>query len=163
MSEKNEAQTALKVGDKAPAFELLNSDGVAVRLADFVGKKVVLYFYPKDNTSGCTKEACEFSELYGEFKKAGTIVVGVSPDGVKSHVKFGENYGLKHILLSDESKETLQAYGVWQKKKMYGREYFGVVRTTFIIDENGVIAAIYEKVKPAGHAQNVLNTLNEQI
>ncbi len=149
----------LKEGDKAPGFSLRDKDGATVSLSDFAGKKVVLYFYPKDNTSGCTKQACAFGALFGQFKKKGAAVVGVSRDSVASHVKFAEKYSLPFILLSDPELEAIQAYGVWQEKKNYGKVSMGVVRTTFIIDENGVITHIMPKVKPDTNAQEVLALL----
>lgn len=149
----------LKEGDKAPEFSLRDKDGATVSLSDFAGKKVVLYFYPKDNTSGCTKQACAFGALFGQFKKKGAAVVGVSRDSVASHVKFAEKYSLPFILLSDPELEAIQAYGVWQEKKNYGKVSMGVVRTTFIIDENGVITHIMPKVKPDTNAQEVLALL----
>ncbi len=149
----------LKEGDKAPGFSLRDKDGATVSLSDFAGKKVVLYFYPKDNTSGCTKQACAFGALFGQFKKKGAVVVGVSRDSVASHVKFAEKYSLPFILLSDPELEAIQAYGVWQEKKNYGKVSMGVVRTTFIIDENGVITHIMPKVKPDTNAQEVLALL----
>ncbi len=149
----------LKVGDKAPAFTLKDKDDKDVSLSDFSGKKVVLYFYPKDNTSGCTKQACAFAASYGLFKKKGAVVIGVSRDSVSSHVKFAEKYGLPFILLSDPGLEAINAYGVWQEKKNYGKTTMGVVRTTFIIDENGVITHVMPKVKPDTNAAEVLQLL----
>ena len=127
----------LKTGMKAPDFTLNDKDGKAVSLSDFLGKKVVLYFYPKDNTPGCTRQACAFAGAYGEFKNKNIEVVGISKDSVASHVKFAEKYNLPFILLSDPELEAIKAYGVWQEKKLYGKVSMGVVRTTFIIDENG--------------------------
>ena len=149
----------LKVGDKAPAFTLKDKENNDVSLSDFAGKKVVLYFYPKDNTSGCTKQACAFAAAYGLFKKKGAVVIGVSRDSTASHVKFAEKYELPFILLSDPELEVIKAYGVWQEKKNYGKVTLGVVRTTFIIDENGNISHIMPKVKPDTNAAEVLELL----
>ena len=149
----------LEIGDNAPEFELKDKDGNTVALSDFRGKKVVLYFYPKDNTSGCTKQACAFAGLYGEFKKKNVEVIGVSRDSVASHVKFAEKYELPCILLSDPELTAINAYGVWQEKKMCGKVGFGVVRTTFIIDEQGKIEKIMPKVKPDTNAAEILASL----
>jgi len=149
----------LKVGDKAPAFTLKDKDNNDVSLSDFAGKKVVLYFYPKDNTSGCTKQACAFAASYGLFKKKGAVVIGVSRDSVSSHVKFAEKYELPFILLSDPELQVINSYGVWQEKKNYGKVSMGVVRTTYIIDENGVITHVMPKVKPDTNAAEVLALL----
>ena len=154
-----ERKITLEVGDKAPEFEALNQDGVKVALKDFVGKNVVLYFYPKDNTPGCTTEACEFSANYDQFIKNDTVIIGVSPDSVKSHVCFIAKQNLKHILLSDEDKEISKLYGVWQVKKNYGKEYLGIVRSTFVIGKDGKIAKIYKSVKAKDHAAKVLADL----
>lgn len=149
----------LAAGDIAPEFSLENSDGVSIGLRDFRGKNVVLYFYPKDNTPGCTTEACEFSANYDEFVANDTVIVGVSPDSIKSHSGFIAKQNLKHILLSDINKDVAKAYGVWQVRKNYGKEYLGIVRTTFIIDKEGKIAKVYKSVKAAGHAAKVLADL----
>lgn len=149
----------LAAGDMAPEFSLENSDGVSIGLRDFRGKNVVLYFYPKDNTPGCTTEACEFSANYDEFVANDTVIVGVSPDSIKSHSGFIAKQNLKHILLSDINKDVAKAYGVWQVRKNYGKEYLGIVRTTFIIDKEGKIAKVYKSVKAAGHAAKVLADL----
>ena len=154
-----ERKITLEVGDKAPEFEALNQDGVKVALKDFVGKNVVLYFYPKDNTPGCTTEACEFSANYDQFIKNDTVIIGVSPDSVKSHAGFIAKQNLKHILLSDEDKEISKLYGVWQVKKNYGKEYLGIVRSTFVIGKDGKIAKIYKSVKAKDHATKVLADL----
>ena len=154
-----ERKITLEVGNKAPEFEALNQDGVKVALKDFIGKNVVLYFYPKDNTPGCTTEACEFSANYDQFIKNDTIIIGVSPDSVKSHVGFIANQNLKHILLSDEDKEISKLYGVWQVKKNYGKEYLGIVRSTFVIGKDGKIVKIYKSVKAKDHAAKVLADL----
>ncbi len=149
----------LKEGSKAPTFTLPNQDGKKVSLKDFLGKKVVLYFYPKDMTSGCTKEACDFRDHIKLFNNKDVVVLGLSPDSVQSHKKFQEKYGLPFDLLSDESKKVLEKYGVWKEKSMYGKKYFGVERTTFIIDENGKIKKIFPKVKVNGHIKEVLQAL----
>ena len=154
-----ERKITLEVGDKAPEFEALNQDGVKVALKDFIGKNVVLYFYPKDNTPGCTTEACEFSANYDQFIKNDTVIIGVSPDSVKSHAGFIAKQNLKHILLSDENKEISKLYGVWQVKKNYGKEYLGIVRSTFVIGKDGKIAKIYKSVKAKDHAAKVLADL----
>lgn len=154
-----ERKITLEVGDKAPEFEALNQDGVKVALKDFVGKNVVLYFYPKDNTPGCTTEACEFSANYDQFIKNDTVIIGVSPDSVKSHAGFIAKQNLKHTLLSDEDKEISKLYGVWQVKKNYGKEYLGIVRSTFVIGKDGKIAKIYKSVKAKDHAAKVLADL----
>ena len=146
----------LEVGMKAPDFTLSDKDGMSVSLSVFLGKKVVLYFYPKDNTSGCTTQALEFKEHYNEFLSKGMVVIGISKDSPKSHQKFIDKYDLPFILLSDESLEVLKAYEVWQEKKMYGKPYMGVVRTTYIIDEKGIIEKVYEKVKPIENAKDIL-------
>jgi bacterioferritin comigratory protein len=157
-----ERKITLNVGDKAPNFTLQNSDGVAINLSDFIGKNVVLYFYPKDNTPGCTKEACEFSDIYANFIARDFAVIGISPDSTASHAKFSEKFGLKHILLSDENKEVAKLYGVYQVRKNYGREYLGIVRSTFIIDKAGKISKIYKSVKAVGHAQKVFDDANKE-
>lgn len=149
----------LAVGDKAPAFKLPSDGGGAVTLASLKGKKVVLYFYPKDDTSGCTKEAIDFTALKAQFEAAGAVVVGVSPDPVASHAKFAAKHKLGVMLLSDESKAMLEAYGVWTQKSMYGRTYMGVERTTFLIDASGKIARVWNKVKVPGHAAEVLEAV----
>ena len=148
-------------GAKAPDFSLSAHDGTRYSLKDLKGKKIVLYFYPKDDTSGCTKEACSFRDNLASIKKKGAIVVGVSPDPVSSHGKFVKKYDLNFPLLSDESKKMLTDYGVWQEKSMYGRKYMGVVRTTFIINEKGKITHIFPKVKVDGHTEEVLKALAE--
>ena len=149
----------LKIGQKAPDFILASSEGKTLNLKDFVGKKVVLYFYPKDDTSGCTKEACSFESNLKVIKKKGAIVIGISADSVDSHVKFAKKYGLSFPLLSDEKKEIIKSYGVWKEKSMYGRKYFGIERTTVIIDEKGIIRQIFNKVKVDGHTEEVLAVL----
>ena len=146
----------LEVGTKAPEFTLPDKDGNPVSLTDFAGKKVVLYFYPKDNTPGCTRQACAFAEAYEEFKKINAVVIGVSKDSVASHQKFAEKHGLPFILLSDPELTAIQAYGVWQEKKLYGKVSMGVVRSTFVINENGMIEKIMPKVKPDTNAADIL-------
>ena len=149
----------LQVGDKAPAFDLPAGDGITLSLGKLRGKKVVLYFYPKDDTSGCTKEACSFRDNLSRVRKKGAEIIGISADPLKSHIKFSEKYALPFPLLSDESKEVIKAYGVWQEKSMYGRKYMGIVRTTFIIDERGTITHIFPKVTVDGHTDEVLQHL----
>jgi len=151
----------LKEGDKAPDFSAKNDKGETVTLKDLRGKKVVLYFYPKDDTSGCTKEACDFRDNLARVKRKDAIVLGVSPDSEKSHQKFKTKYELTFPLLADEDKKIVNDYGVWKEKSMYGRKYMGVERTTFIIDEHGKIAKIFPKVKVAGHVDAVLEALKE--
>ncbi|MHB1051010.1 MAG: thioredoxin-dependent thiol peroxidase [Bacteroidota bacterium] len=151
----------LTVGAKAPDFILPAHDGKKYSLKDFRGKKVVLYFYPKDDTSGCTKEACSFRDNLSAIKRKGAIVIGVSPDAPRSHEKFSKKYDLNFPLVSDENKTMLTEYGVWQEKSMYGRKYMGVVRTTFIIDERGKISHIFPKVKVDGHTAEILTALAE--
>lgn len=151
----------LDVGKKAPDFSLLNQDEKKISLKDYLGQKVVLYFYPKDDTSGCTKEACGFSDDLPKFNKIDAVILGVSPDSVKSHKKFSEKYKLKFDLLADEEKLVLEKYGVWKEKSMYGRKYMGVERTTFIIDEKGKIKKVFNKVKVEGHNKEVLEALKD--
>jgi len=146
----------LSVGELAPDFTLPGDSGANVSLAAYRGKKVVLYFYPKDDTSGCTKEAIEFNGLKVEFAKANTVIIGLSPDSAKSHDKFKAKYGLDFSLAADEEKSALEAYGVWVEKSMYGRKYMGVERTTVLIGEDGKVQAIWPKVKVDGHAAEVL-------
>ena len=149
----------LQNGDYAPDFSLEDKEGQTIRLSDFKGKKVVLYFYPKDNTPGCTRQACAFSGLYSDFQKRNIEVIGISRDSVASHAKFAEKYGLPFILLSDPTLGVIQSYGVWQEKKLYGKVSFSVVRTTFIIDENGIIEKVMPKVKPDTNAAEILANL----
>jgi len=149
----------IKEGNKAPTFTLPDSTGKKISLKDFLGKKVVLYFYPKDMTSGCTKEACDFRDTHPNFKKLKAVVLGVSPDSIDSHKKFSDKYELPFTLLSDENKKVLEKYGVWKEKSMYGRKYMGVERTTVIIDEKGFIRKIFPKVNVNGHVEEVLKEL----
>ena len=145
-----------EVGTKAPGFTLSDGEGNAVSLADFAGKKVVLYFYPKDNTPGCTRQACAFAGAFEAFKQLDAVVIGISKDSAASHKKFAEKHGLPFILLSDPELTAIQAYSVWQEKKLYGKVSMGVVRSTFVIDENGVIEKVMPKVKPDTNAAEVL-------
>ncbi|HEY8489342.1 MAG TPA: thioredoxin-dependent thiol peroxidase [Thermaerobacter sp.] len=149
----------LKVGDPAPDFTAVNDRGETVRLSDFRGRKVVLYFYPKDDTPGCTREACSFRDDYSRLQEAGAVVLGVSPDPVESHVKFREKYGLPFPLLSDPDHQVAEAYGVWKEKRMYGRTYWGIERTTFVLDEEGKVLAVIRGVKPEEHPQRALEAL----
>lgn len=149
----------LEVGTKAPSFTLPDQDGNVHTLEDYRGKKVVLYFYPKDNTPGCTKQACGFAELYPQFVEKGAVVLGISKDTVASHKKFQEKYGLPFTILSDTEKEVIQAYDVWKEKTMYGKKVFGVVRTTYLIDEEGTIVKAFGKVKAAENPSQMLETL----
>ena len=149
----------LNIGDRAPGFTLKDKNGNDVRLSDFIGKRIVLYFYPKDNTPGCTRQACAFAGLYGEFKKKNVEVIGISRDSSESHIKFAEKYDLPFVILSDPDLDVISAYGVWQEKKLYGKVSFGVVRTTFIIDENGIITKVMPKVKPDTNAAEILAEL----
>ena len=149
----------LEIKTKAPDFTLNDANGNAVSLSDFLGKKIVLYFYPKDNTPGCTKQACAFASTYEDFKKKDVVVIGISKDSVASHKKFAEKYSLPFILVSDPELVAIKAYDVWQEKKMCGKVGMGVVRTTFIIDENGYIEHIMPKVKPDTNAAEILEYL----
>jgi peroxiredoxin Q/BCP len=151
----------LEIGEKAPEFCLKDPDRGEMCLSNLKGKWVVLYFYPKDNTKGCTMEALEFTAAEDEFKAKNAVIIGVSPDSLKSHTNFRQKHDLSINLLSDTEKEVLEAYGVWQKKKMYGREYMGVVRSTYLIDAEGKIAYVWEKVKVAKHVDNVMEKLSE--
>lgn len=149
----------LEVGMKAPEFTLKDKDGASVSLSDFAGRKVVLYFYPKDNTPGCTRQACAFAAAYEGFRAKNVVVIGISKDSVASHQKFAQKYDLPFILLSDPERLAIEGYGVWQEKKLYGKVSMGVVRTTFIIDENGTIEKIMPKVKPDTNAAEILQYL----
>jgi peroxiredoxin Q/BCP len=146
----------IEVGKKAPAFTLRDQDGKPVKLSDFRGRKVVLYFYPKDDTPGCTTQACDVRDRIGDFDARGAVVLGVSPDSPASHTKFREKYGLNFTLLADEDHAVAEKYGVWQEKSMYGRKYWGVARTTYVIDAEGRVEQVLEKVKPAKHTDQVL-------
>jgi len=149
----------LKPGDKAPEFKLKSDTGEELYLKDFKGKKVILYFYPKDMTSGCTVEACNFRDNIKKIEKKNAVVIGVSADDTKSHVKFKEKYDLPFTLLSDETHKMLEDYGVWQEKSMYGKKFMGIARTTFIIDEKGKIEKVFEKVKVDSHAEEILDII----
>ena len=149
----------LQAGTDAPAFALTADSGETVSLADLKGRKVVLYFYPKDDTEGCTVEACEFRDRWAQVRKTGAVVLGVSPDSVTSHGKFRKKFHLPFPLLADPDHEVAERYGVWGKKSMFGRKYFGIIRTTFVIDEAGRIAKVFERVRPKGHAHMVLAAL----
>ena len=146
----------LEIGTKAPAFTLPDQNGEMRSLADYKGKKVILYFYPKDMTAGCTKQACGFGELYPQFREKGAVVLGISKDTVASHKKFAEKYNLPFLLLSDPERTVIEAYGVWQEKKLYGRTTMGVVRTTYLIDEAGIIQKAMGKVKAADNPGEML-------
>jgi|ERR1019366_4831080 peroxiredoxin Q/BCP len=149
----------LKPGDPAPAFTLPADDGSVVSLASLRGRTVVLYFYPKDDTSGCTTEACEIRDAWTDVEATGAIVLGVSPDGVSSHVKFKRKYSLPFRLLADTDHRVAEAYGAWGEKSMYGRKYFGILRSTFVIAPDGTIRHVFEKVQPKGHAAQILAVL----
>ena len=149
----------LEKGMSAPDFALEDTNGNKISLSDFSGKKIVLYFYPKDNTPGCTRQACAFAGAYKQFEEKGVVVIGISRDSVASHIKFAQKYSLPFILLADPELEAIKAYGVWQEKKLYGKVSFGVVRTTFIIDEQGVIECVMPKVKPDTNALEILEML----
>ena len=153
----------LEVGMKAPDFTLMNQLGVNVSLSDFAGKKVVLYFYPKDNTPGCTRQACAFALNYSNFEEMGVIVIGISKDSVASHSKFAQKYDLPFVLLSDPELQAIQAYGVWQEKKLYGKTSMGVVRSTYLINEEGIIDRVFPKVKPDTNAAEILAYLNPEV
>lgn len=149
----------LEAGVKAPEFKLQDKDGNLVSLSDFKNKKIVLYFYPRDNTPGCTKQACSFRDNYEEFKSKDVVVIGISKDSIKSHTNFAKKHDLPFILLSDPELEAIKAYDVWQEKKLYGKVSMGVVRTTYIIDENGMIEKVYDKVKTDKNVGEVLEYL----
>lgn len=152
----------LSIGTKAPEFTLEDKDGNKVSMSDFKGKKVVVYFYPKDNTPGCTRQACAFRNAYDGFKKEDIQVIGISKDSIKSHQKFAEKHELPFILLSDPDLFAIKAFDVWKEKKMYGKTALGVVRATYIIDENGIIEKVFEKAKPDTNAQEILEYLEKQ-
>jgi thioredoxin-dependent peroxiredoxin len=149
----------LEAGKKAPGFTLPDQDGTPVKLADFKGKPVVLYFYPKDDTPGCTQEACDFRDRYAGLKKAGAVVLGVSPDEAKKHGKFALKYKLPFTLLADTEHSVAEAYGAWAEKSMYGRKYMGIVRSTFLIGKDGVVARVWPKVSVRGHVEEVEEAL----
>ena len=149
----------IEVGIKAPDFTLNDKDGNAISLSSFLGKKAVVYFYPKDNTPGCTRQACAFADSFSAFREKDVAVIGISRDSIASHVKFAEKYSLPFILLSDPDLEAIKAYGVWQEKKMCGKVGMGVVRTTFIIDENGFVEKVFPKAKPDTNATEILEYL----
>ena len=151
----------LKEGMKAPGFEGIDQNGRTIKLSDFTGKKVVLYFYPKDNTPGCTAEACNLQDNLDSFLKKGFVVIGVSPDTEKSHKGFASKYSLKFSLIADTEKKILNDYGVWGEKKMYGRSYMGVIRTTFIINEKGIIEKMITKVDTSGHTKQIFDLYNQ--
>ena len=153
----------LKPGDKAPVFSGVDQNGKSISSKDFSGKKFVVYFYPQDDTSGCTKEACNFRDDYSAYEKANVVILGVSPDDVKSHVKFKQKYDLPFPLLVDEEHKVCDTYGVWGPKKYMGKSYEGVLRTTFLIDENGSIIKVFENVRPAEHSAEVLSALSEAV
>lgn len=152
----------LEVGTKAPEFTLPDKEGNLVRLSDFLGKKVILYFYPKDNTPGCTRQACAFARNYGAFQEKNAVVIGISKDSAASHLKFAQKYELPFVLLSDPELQAIQAYGVWQEKKLYGKVSMGVVRSTYLINEEGVIEKVMPKVKPDTNADEILAYLAEE-
>jgi peroxiredoxin Q/BCP len=152
---------ALKEGIAAPDFSLPDENGTAHKLSDYRGKTVLLYFYPKDDTSGCTTEACNFRDDYSAYDGSGVVILGVSADDEKSHTKFKQKYDLPFHLLADTEKQVVQLYDVWGKKKMYGKEYFGIFRTTYLIDGDGKIVKVFEKVKPASHSEEVLKVIEE--
>lgn len=149
----------LTTGQKAVDFALKDSDGNEVRLSDFIGKKVVVYFYPRDNTPGCTKEACSFRDVYDDILDLGAVVIGISPDSQASHKKFREKFGLPFYLLCDEDHKVAEIYGAWGEKKMYGKTHMGIIRSTFIIDENMDVLKVFKKVSPEGHGEEILNIL----
>ena len=149
----------LEPGTKAPEFSLPDQDGVIHTLESYKGKKIILYFYPKDNTSGCTKQACGFAELYPQFSEKGAVIIGISKDSVASHKKFKQNFNLPFTLLSDTEKTAVINYDVWKEKKLYGKTYMGIERTTYLINEDGIIAKAFSKVKPADNPSQMLNEL----
>ena len=159
MDDLQEVAVMLETGIKAPEFTLKNQDGEEGSLKDFLGKKGILYFYPKDNTPGCTTQACSFGDMYPQIREKGAVVLGVSKDSVASHKKFADKYGLPFTLLSDPELEAIQKYDVWQEKNMYGKKVMGVVRSTYLIDEEGIIKEAFTKVKPGENAVQMLETL----
>ena len=154
---------SLKPGDIAPDFEAVSTVHKNTKLSDFRGKNVVLYFYPKDMTPGCTTEACDFRDTHIDFENANTVILGISKDSIKRHHSFTEKHGLPFILISDEGNSICETYGVWQEKKIYGKTYMGIVRTTFIIDKEGIIQKVFEKVKVKDHVQNALQFIKEHL
>jgi len=147
-------------GKKAPNFSLPNADGEVINLSDFTGKNVVIYFYPKDNTPGCTKQACGFRDASEEYALVNAVVIGISPDNEVSHQKFRDKFDLPFLLLADPELQAIEAYGVWKEKNMYGKKYMGVERSTFIVDKEGIVVKIIRKVKVNGHVESVLSTLS---
>ena len=162
MKQRSEGKM-LEVGTMAPDFTLLNQNGEEISLSQYRGQKVILYFYPKDNTPGCTKQACGFAQLYPDFTEKGAVILGVSKDSVKSHKKFEEKYQLPFTLLSDSDLVAIQAYDVWKEKNMYGKKVMGVVRTTYLINEEGIIEKAYTKVKAAQNPNDMLEVLNASL
>lgn len=152
----------LQPGTKAPPFQLRDKDGKTVQLSDFLGKKVALYFYPKDNTPGCSRQAAAFAQAFQEFERLGAVVIGISKDSEASHQRFAEKYQLPFLLLSDPDRQAIQAYDVWQEKKLYGKTSMGVVRASYLIDEQGVIQKVWEKAKPDTNAQEMLSCLLQE-
>lgn len=152
-----------KVGELAPNFQLKNQDGHTVSLQDYKGKNIVLYFYPKDMTPGCTTQACDFRDQYGEFKNYNTVVIGISPDPIERHQKFINKHDLPFQLLADTEQEVAHLYDVWKLKKMFGREFYGIERSTFIIDEKGIVQKIYRKVRVKNHVEETLNFVKENL
>ncbi len=153
----------ISVGQAAPGFELPATNGNSVKLADFGGKNVVLYFYPKDMTPGCTTEACEFRDFHGQFNELNTVIIGISPDPLTRHEKFIEKYGLPFELLADEEHKAAESYGVWKLKKNFGKEYMGIERSTFIIDQDGMLVKEWRKVKVKGHVEEALQYIKENL
>lgn len=153
----------IRIGDKAPDFKLLASNSKEVSLSDYKGKNIILYFYPKDNTPGCSQEACDFRDGFEGIEESETVILGVSKDSIKSHNKFIEKYGLPFLLLSDEDVKVHELYDTWKLKKMYGKEYMGCERSTFVIDKDGVLVKEYRKVKVKGHVQEVLDFIKENL
>lgn len=152
----------LSIGQKAIDFELPNENNEIISLSSFLGKKVVLYFYPKDNTPGCTKQACAFKSAYDEFKKDNIVVIGISKDSSKSHLNFKNKYELPFILLSDVEHQVIEAYDVWKEKKLYGKTYMGITRSTYVINEEGIIIKTFEKASPDNNAKDILDFLREE-